>query len=81
MSAKSKAKPRYGKRTRPAAPQRPDAICFTIAGFQGVGGCGKTAIYELAKRGVLKLYKDPIGRTLIDGDSAREFLRNKQTTA
>jgi hypothetical protein len=71
MSTKSTPKRR---RTRPSAPQRPDAIAFTIAGFQRMGGPGKTSVYQLGKAGVLKLYKDPIGRTLIDGDSARAYL-------
>jgi hypothetical protein len=71
MTTKSNPK---RKRTRPSAPQRPDAIAFTIAGFQSMGGPGKTSVYELGKTGKLKLYKDIIGRTLIDGDSAREYL-------
>jgi hypothetical protein len=67
-------KKRNEKRTRPRAPQRPDAIAFTIPGFQSMGGPGKTSVYELGKRGVLTLYKDVLGRTLITGDSARAYL-------
>jgi hypothetical protein len=63
------------KRPRsPRATQRPDALAFTVEGFQALGGPGKTKIYELGKAGVLKLYKDAIGRTLITGDSGREYL-------
>ena len=61
--------------------QRPDAIAFTVKGFQALGGPGHSKTYELGNAGILKLYKDPIGRTLIDGDSAREYLRNKNDTA
>jgi hypothetical protein len=82
MATKSNPKPKYGKRTRPRAPQRPDAIAFTIAGFQALGGPGKTSIYALAKTGQLKLFKDVIGRTMIEGDSARALLGIKdQATA
>jgi hypothetical protein len=71
-----KAKPK--KRGRPRSPralQRPDAIAFTLPGFQALGGPGKTSIYELGKPGgPLKLFKDALGRTLITGDSARAYL-------
>jgi hypothetical protein len=70
------------KRPRsPRATQRPDALAFTVEGFQALGGPGKTKIYELGKAGVLKLYKDAIGRTLIDGDSARALLAIKDDAA
>jgi hypothetical protein len=78
MPIKSRKRKRAArKRLRPRVTQRPDAIAFTIAGYQAIGGPGKTKIYELGKAGVLALYKDAIGRTLIDGDSGREYLRAK----
>jgi hypothetical protein len=74
MAKHRRTQPR--KRPSPRALQRPDALAFTIEGFQALGGPGKTSVYELGKAGKLKLYKDPIGRTLIDGDSGREYLSN-----
>jgi hypothetical protein len=62
---------------KPAAPQQPNALCFTLRGFQANGGPSRTSTYNLAKRGILKIFKDELGRTLVDGDSARDFLRNK----
>jgi hypothetical protein len=65
------------QRKRPRAPratQRPDAVAFTVEGFQAIGGPGKTTVYALGKAGILKIYKDAIGRTLITGDSARAYL-------
>jgi len=45
-----------------------------LAGYQALGGPGKTSVYELGKKGVLELFKDPLGRTLITGKSGRAFL-------
>jgi hypothetical protein len=70
-------KKRGKKRTRPRAPrglQRRDALAFTLAGYQALGGPGKTSVYELGKKGVLELFKDPLGRTPITGKSGRAFL-------
>ena len=80
MTTKQKSKQRESKpkRLRPRVTQRPDAIAFTIAGFQAIGGCGKSMVYELAKAGTLEVFKDPIGRTLITGKSARAFLGVKE---
>jgi hypothetical protein len=60
--------------TRPLTPQRPDAIAFTLRGFQALGGPGRTKIYELAKTGVLEVFKDAAGRTMVTGKSARALL-------
>jgi hypothetical protein len=79
------AKPRKTQpRKRPRAPrglQRPDALAFTIEGFQALGGPGKTKVYELGKAGVLALFKDQIGRTLIEGDSGRAYLSGSRARA
>jgi hypothetical protein len=75
MTKPRKTQPRKRPRS-PRALQRPDAIAFTVEGFQALGGPGKTKIYELGKAGVLTLYKDMLGRTLITGDSGREYLSN-----
>lgn len=78
---KSKQRKSKSKRTaRPRVTQRPDALAFTIGGFQAIGGCGKTMVYELAKDGTLEVFKDPIGRTLITGKSARRFLGIEEDT-
>ncbi len=76
-----KSKQRKSKLKRPRVTQRPDALAFTLAGFQAIGGCGKTMVYELAKNGTLEVFKDPIGRTLITGKSARAFLGVKEEEA
>jgi hypothetical protein len=62
------------KRRRPHVAQQPNALVFTIRGFQQLGGPGKTSIYQLGKAGVLELIKDGLGRTLITGKSGRAFL-------
>lgn len=63
------------KRSRNRA--RPDpsrgAFAFTIEDAQAMGGPGRTKIYELAKRGELKLIRIA-GRTMVDGDSLRALL-------
>jgi hypothetical protein len=77
MTAKTQPKKKrgpYKKRTRLFVPQRPDAIAFTIRGFQLLGGPGKSKVYELAKTGALTLFKDAAGRTMITGKSGRALL-------
>ena len=46
MTKPHKSQPRKRPRA-PRAMQRPDAIAFTVEGFQALGGPGKTKIYEL----------------------------------
>jgi hypothetical protein len=58
-------------RARPAP--SPNAFAFTIEDAQAMGGPGRTKIYDLAKRGELKLI-DVGGRTMVDGDSLRSLL-------
>jgi hypothetical protein len=79
MATKSKSKLKT-KRARPYVPQRPDALAFTLRGFQLVGGPGKSKCYELAKKGVLEMFKDKAGRTLISGKSARALLGIEDST-
>jgi hypothetical protein len=62
------------KRQRLRALPLPNAIAWTIADYQALGGPGKTSIYELGKTGGLKLFKDGAGRTMVDGDSGRALL-------
>ena len=58
-------------RARPAP--SPNAFAFTIADAQAMGGPGRTKIYQMAKRGELKLI-DVAGRTMVDGASLRALL-------
>jgi hypothetical protein len=74
MATKPKKRGPYKKRTRPRALLSPDALAFTVAGYQRLGGPGKSKVYELAKKGVLVLFKDAAGRTMITGKSARALL-------
>jgi hypothetical protein len=67
-----------GPKPRPRVPLQPDAIAFTIRGFQALGGPGKTKVYELGKAGVLKVFKDGAGRTMIEGNSGRALLGLKE---
>jgi len=60
-------------RDRARAAASPDAFAFTIPDAQAMGAPGRTKIYELAKRGELKLLH-VAGRTLVDGASLRELL-------
>ena len=53
----------------------PNAIAFRIKEALLMGGPARTTIYKLAKSGKLKLVKLG-GRTLIDGDSLRNLLKN-----
>lgn len=63
---------RLGRRRARPAPS-PNAFAFTIADAQAMGGPGRTKIYDLAKRGELKLI-DVAGRTMVDGASLRALL-------
>jgi hypothetical protein len=60
------------RRSRRAAPS-PNAFAYTIADAQAMGGPGRTKIYDLGKRGDLKLIK-VAGRTMVDGASLRALL-------
>jgi hypothetical protein len=62
------------KRARRRALPLPNAIAWTIADYQALGGPGKTSIYQLAEQGKLKLFKDECGRTMIEGNSGRALL-------
>jgi hypothetical protein len=75
---KRKRRPRSAN---PRVPPQPNAIAFTIAAFQSMGGPGRTSIYALAKTGALELFRDPLGRTLVTGKSARAFLGVKDEIA
>jgi hypothetical protein len=66
------------RRPRPYVPQLPNAIAFTLRGFQLLGGPGKSSVYELGKAGKLEVFKDPLGRTMITGKSGRAFLGIKE---
>ena len=59
---------RHG-RTMPS----PHAFAYTLADAKLMGGPGRTKIYDLAKRGELKLIRVG-GRTKVDGDSLRSLL-------
>jgi hypothetical protein len=66
------------RRVRDRAPPSPNALAWTIRDYQSLGGPGRTKLYELAKQGLLKMFKDVAGRTMIDGDSGRALLRCKR---
>jgi hypothetical protein len=53
----------------------PDALAYRIKEAQFMGGPGRTKIYELAKKGHLKLVRID-GRTLIEGESLRNLLKH-----
>ena len=79
---KLKSKKRQpGERGRQRALPLPNALAWTIADFQRMGGPGKTSIYALAKADPpkLKLFKDGAGRTMVDGDSGRALLSIKSS--
>lgn len=60
------------KRRARAAPSR-EAYAFTIPDAQSMGAPGRTKIYDLWKRGELKLiYVD--GVRMVEGDSLRALL-------
>jgi hypothetical protein len=62
-------------RRRARSAPSPSAFAFTLKDSQSMGGPGRTKLYELAKQGRLKLIKIA-GRTMVDGDSLRELLKN-----
>ena len=51
----------------------PHAFAYTLEDAKLMGGPGRTKIYDLAKRGELKLIR-VAGRTKVDGDSLRTLL-------
>jgi hypothetical protein len=53
----------------------PDALDYRIKQAQFIGGPCRTKIYELAKKGHLKLVRID-GQTLIKGDSLRNLLKH-----
>lgn len=59
------------RRARPAP--SPTAFAYTLEDAEAMGGPRRTKIYELAKRGELKLIYVG-GRTKVDGDSLRRLL-------
>lgn len=59
------------RRARPAPSQ--NAFAYTVEDAQAMGGPGRTKIYDLAKRGELKLI-NVAGRTMVDGASLRALL-------
>jgi hypothetical protein len=62
------------RRRRRRAPPVPNAFAFTIADAQAMGAPGRTKIYALLGKGVLKRLRIA-GRTMIEGDSLRALLR------
>jgi len=58
----------------------PNAFAYRVKEVQLMGGPCRTKIYELAKKGHLKLIRID-GRTLIEGDSFRSLLRNGNNTS
>jgi hypothetical protein len=65
----------YPRSARKRPPPLPNAIAFRVEEVSLMGGPRRTALYALAKAGKLKLVK-VAGRTLVDGDSLRDLLRN-----
>jgi hypothetical protein len=68
------------KRNRARAMPSRDAFAFTIPDAQSLGLLpGKTKTYELDKRlkaeGKRLLFKDAAGRTMADGDTLRELVK------
>jgi len=67
------------RRNRQRALPLPNAIAWTIADYQALGGAGKTSLYAEDKRRKENgekplLFKDAVGRTMVDGDLGRELL-------
>jgi hypothetical protein len=52
----------------------PDAFAYRVKEVQLMGGPCRTKVYELAKKGHLKLIRID-GRTVIEGDSLRKLLK------
>ena len=61
------------ERRRARSAPSPNAFAYTLEDARLMGGPGRTTIYELAKRGELKLIYVG-GRTKVDGDSLRALL-------
>jgi hypothetical protein len=74
MTAPDKHANRQKVRTSVRPTPSPDAYAFTIRDAQKMGAPGRTKIYDLKKRGELKLLR-VAGRTMVDGDSLRALLR------
>lgn len=60
------------RKKRLRAPPALNAVSYTIPDGQALGLLpGKTKVYELGKAGILDLYTDGAGRTMVTGKSAR----------
>jgi len=53
----------------------PDAFAYRVKEVRLMGGPCRTKVYELAKKGDLKLIRID-GRTVVEGDSLRRLLRH-----
>jgi hypothetical protein len=53
----------------------PSAFAYRVNEVKLMGGPGRTKVYELAKKGDLKLIRID-GRTVVEGDSLRKLLRH-----
>ena len=53
----------------------PDAFAYRVKEVRLMGGPCRTKVYELAKKGHLKLIRID-GRTVIEGDSLRKLLKH-----
>lgn len=53
----------------------PNALAYRVKEVQLLGGPCRTKVYELAKKGDLKLIRID-GRTVVEGDSVRNLLKN-----
>ena len=71
-----KTRSRGRERALPAA----NAFAYTIKDAQAMGAPGKSTIYELEAKGVLKLTRRPGLPTMVDGDSLRALLRADSDT-
>ena len=61
------------ERRRARSAPSPTAFAYSLEDATNMGAPGRTKIYELAKRGELKLIF-VAGRTKVDGDSLRRLL-------
>lgn len=53
----------------------PNAFAYRLKEVQLMGGPCRTKVYELAKKGDLKLIRID-GRTVVEGESVRNLLKN-----
>ena len=53
----------------------PNAFAYRVNEVQLMGGPCRTKVYELAKKGDLKLIRID-GRTVVEGDSLRKLLKH-----